>query len=126
MLRIKIGSEKDIQEYSQFHDYEEFKVNMEIWLIDHQKKFTRGEMLGLHQLIQLSSNIPGVCHEAMKTIVCCEDLSFSKHAISRSTFKRMIWKCIEFNMLTAYETENKHRAQSGNLYIFHPYPPFLG
>ncbi|MEH7386557.1 hypothetical protein V7147_14280 [Bacillus sp. JJ1521] len=122
MLRIKIGSEIDIYEYSQFHDYEEFKVNMEIWLIDYQKKFTRGEMLGMNQLIQLSSKIPGVCHEAIKTIACCKDFGLSEHAISRSTFKRMIWKCIEFNMLTAYETENNSGAQIGNLYVFNPYP----
>ncbi len=114
----------DILEYSQFHDYEEFKVNMEIWLIDYQKKFTRGEILGLNQLIQLSSKIPGVCHEAMRTIACCKDLDLRKDAISRSTFKRMIWKCIEFKILTAYETENQNGAQIGNLYVFNPYPSF--
>ncbi|MEH7236437.1 hypothetical protein [Bacillus sp. JJ1562] len=124
MLRINIGSDKDIQEYSLFHDYEEYKVNMEIWLIDYQKKFTRGELFGLNQLIHLSSKVPGVCHGAMRSIVCCTDLGLNEHAISRSTFKRMVWKCKEFNMLTAYETENNYGAQSGNLYVFHPFPAF--
>ena len=124
MTRIKISSERDIQVYSQFHDYEEFKVNMEIWLIDFQKRFTRGEICGLNQLIQLSSNVPGVCHRAMGKIICSADLDMSEHTISRSTFKRMVWKCLELNMLTAYETENKTGAQCGNLYVFNPYPTF--
>ncbi|MFS0821530.1 hypothetical protein [Bacillus sp. 1P02SD] len=124
MLRIKVCSDKAIQVYSQFHDYEEFKLNMEIWLIDHQLKFTRGEVFGLNQLIQLSSKGSGVCHESMKSIVRSTNFGLNEHAISRSTFKRMVWKCIEFNMLTAYETENVYGAQCGNLYVFHPYPTF--
>ncbi|MEH7380497.1 hypothetical protein V7138_08455 [Bacillus sp. JJ1533] len=123
-MRIKISSDQEIQEYSQFHDYEEFKVNMEIWLIDHQKRFTRGELIGLNQLIQLSLKVPGVCHETMNKIVGFTSEDLQEHSISRSTLKRMLWKCIKFNMLTAYETENEKGAQSGNLYVFHPYPSF--
>ncbi|RFB17455.1 hypothetical protein DZB84_10350 [Bacillus sp. HNG] len=124
MRRIKISSDKDIQEYSQFENYEEYKANMEIWLIDYQMKFTRGEMFGLNQLIQLASKVPGVCHESMKSIVRSTDIGLNEHAISRSTFKRMVWKCTEFNILTAYETENRYGSQCGNLYVFHPYPTF--
>lgn len=123
MVRIKIGP-GDIQEYSQFHDFEEFKVNMEIWLIDYQIEFTRCEMFGLNQLIQLSSKTPGVCHEAMGKIVRCTYLGLNEHAISRSTFKRMVWKCIRFGMLKVYETENEKGSQEGNLYVFNPYPTF--
>lgn len=95
---------------------------MEIWLFDHQNQFTQGEMYGLNQLIHLSSKIPGVCHAAMRTIVCCEDLGLNELAISRSTFKRMVWKCIRFGILKVYETEDKSGAQGGNLYVFCPYP----
>ncbi|MDR4890048.1 hypothetical protein RGU12_21355 [Fredinandcohnia sp. QZ13] len=73
MLKVKIASSNEIQDYSQFYDFEEFKTNIEIWLIDHQRNFTRGEMDGLNQLILLSTKVPGVCFEAMKTIMCCPD-----------------------------------------------------
>jgi len=122
MLKVIIESSNDIQVYSQFYDYEEFKANIEIWLIDHQQNFTRGELCGLNQLILLSSKVPGVCFEAMRTIVCCPDIGLGEHAISRSTFKRMIWKCIRLGMLKVYETEDKNGAQGGNLYLFNPFP----
>ncbi|THE13918.1 hypothetical protein E1I69_05270 [Bacillus timonensis] len=124
MSRIKIDSEMDIQKYSQFYDYEEFKTNMEIWLIVHQSEFTLGEVYGLTQLIHLSSEVPGVCHEAMGKIVCCKELGLNEQTISRSTFKRMIWKCMRFGMLKVNETENEYGSQRGNLYIFNPYPTF--
>ncbi|WP_010677004.1 hypothetical protein [Bacillus timonensis] len=60
MTKIKMLSNKEIGRYSRFSDYEEFKVNMEIWLIEHQQAFTKGEMMGLNQLILLSSTIPCV------------------------------------------------------------------
>ncbi|WP_099354814.1 hypothetical protein [Fredinandcohnia onubensis] len=122
MLKIKIMASNDIQEYSQFYDFEEFKTNIEIWLIDHQQNFTRGEMYGLNQLIQLSSRVPGVCFEAMRTIVCCPDKGLGEPAFSLSTFKRVVYKCIRLGMLKVYETEDKDGAQGGNLYVFNPYP----
>ncbi|MFD1780054.1 hypothetical protein ACFSFW_15415 [Fredinandcohnia salidurans] len=122
MLKVKVASNTAIQDFSLFNDYEEFKTNIEIWLIDHQQNFTRGELYGLSRLIQLSSKIPGVCFEAMRTIVCCPDMGLGEHAISRSTFKRMIWKCIRLGMLKVYETEDKNGAQGGNLFVFNPYP----
>ncbi len=117
-------SNNDIKGYSQFYDLEEFKINMEIWLIDSQHQFTQGEMYGLNQLIHLSSKFPGVCHEAMRSIVCCPDMGLGEHTISRSTFKRMIWKCIRFGILKVYETKDINGTQGGNLYIFNQYPNF--
>lgn len=122
MLKVKVASNIDIQDYSQFYDFEEFKTNIEIWLIDYQQNFTLGELYGLNQLIQLSSKNPGVCFEAMGTIICCKDAGLDEHSISRSTFKRMVWKCIRLGMLKVYETEDKNGAQGGNLYVFNPYP----
>lgn len=122
MLRVKLHSELDIKEYSQFYDYEEFKVNMEIWLIDYQKRFTRGEVIGLNQLLKLASSVPGVCHEAMRKIVCCPFSGWNEHTISRSTFKRMVWKCIKIGMLNVYESKYSNGAQGGNLYVFNRYP----
>ncbi|WP_077619754.1 hypothetical protein [Bacillus sinesaloumensis] len=124
MLRITIDTSSNIQGYSQFYDFEEFRLNIEVWFIDHQKEFTQGELYGLNQLIQLSSDIPGICHVAIKSVVCCQDEGLSEHIISRSTFKRMIWKCIEIGMLRVYETVNKQGAQCGNLYVFNRYPDF--
>jgi hypothetical protein len=122
MLKVEVARPNDIQGYSQFYDYEEFETNIEIWLIDHQQNFTKGELYGLNQLIHLSSNVPGVCFEAMRTIVWCPDMGLGELAISRSTFKRMVWKCIRLGMLKVYETEDKNGAQGGNLYVFNPYP----
>lgn len=122
MLKVKFATSNDIQGYSQFYDYEEFKTNIEIWLIDYQQNFTRGELYGLNQLILLSSKVPGVCFEAMRTIICCPDLGLGEPDISRSTFKRMVWKCIRLGMLKVYETEDKNGAQGGNLYVFNPNP----
>nr|WP_304216717.1 hypothetical protein [Fredinandcohnia onubensis] len=59
MLKVKVASNIDIQDYSQFYDFEEFKTNIEIWLIDYQQNFTQGELYGFNQLIQLSSKSLG-------------------------------------------------------------------
>nr|WP_309098497.1 hypothetical protein [Fredinandcohnia onubensis] len=122
MLKVRVASSNDIQDYSQFYDFEEFKTNTEIWLIEHQQNFTRGELYGLNQLTHLSSKVPGVCFEAMRTIICCQDMGLGELAISRSTFKRMVWKCIRLGMLKVYETADKNGAQGGNLYVFNPFP----
>ncbi|WP_449537852.1 hypothetical protein [Ferdinandcohnia sp. Marseille-Q9671] len=124
-MRVQIDSRHDLLGYSEFKDIEEFITNIEIWLIDTRKKFTKGELIGLEQLIHSSSDIPGVCQESIGKIVCYDFEKDLRGMISRSTFKRMVRKGIDLGLLKVYETNKRDGSQGGNLYVFAPYPPFL-
>ncbi|WP_071460912.1 hypothetical protein [Bacillus massilinigeriensis] len=117
-MTIKSGNIKKFAGYSQFESVEEFNKHAEQWLKDCKDEFTKGEIVGLKQLITFSSELPGVCNLRITTIlqkIADEHLGCG---ISRATFKRMILKAKSLGILTVYETENKRGTQNSNLYVF--------
>lgn len=120
-MRIQVDTKEGMKEHSTFLDAEEFTIHQEIWLIDHRKRFTKSEIRGMEQLIECATTIPGVCLKSINAII---NDPMEEQTISRSTFKRMVKKCVQFGMMNVFETILQDGSQGGNLYVFNRYPTF--
>lgn len=118
-MNIKSGTVEPFEQFSQFQSLEEFNHQMEIWLQEYKKLFTKGELVGLKWLVHFSAVIPGVCLVKIGTVLESIDEEYNNNGISRSTFKRMVGKAKALGLITIYETERENGSQSSNLYVFH-------
>lgn len=122
-MTIKSGVIENFEGYSQFGSLKEFNLHMEMWMTEHKKDFTKGEMIGLKRLVRFAAKIPGVANAKIGTVLkAIYEESGEMGMISRSTFKRMIVKAGKLGIFTVYETERKNGSQSSNLYVFNCYP----
>jgi hypothetical protein len=110
------------QSYSNFTTLKQFNSSMEQWWIDiHQQKLlTRSEIVALKRLTRYCSDVYGVSNAKIATIVSATH-EYDGAGISRSTFKRMVQKCVDMGLLTVESLERKNGSRSSNLYIFNPY-----
>ena len=95
---------------------------MERWLLQHMKEFSKGELVGLNQLIRSSTDIPGVCHKTMRELLQEIESDQQEKRISRDTFKRMVKKAKVLGIMKVHRTFTNIGLQSSNLYIFQPFP----
>jgi len=121
-MNLKSGNIEGFEQYSQFKNLEEFNHHMEMWLLDHKKDFTKGELIGLKRLVGFSAKIPGVCNAKIGTILKAINQPCKDNILSRSTFKRMILKGKKIGIFTVFETERSNGSQSSNLYVFNRFP----
>ena len=121
-MNLKSGNIEGFEQYSQFKNLEEFNHHMEMWLLDHKKDFSKGELIGLKRLVRFSAKIPGVCNAKIGTILKAINQEYTENILSRSTFKRMILKGKKMGIFTVYETERSNGSQSSNLYVFNRFP----
>ncbi|ULT59586.1 hypothetical protein L1999_14120 [Neobacillus drentensis] len=121
-MNLKSGTIEGFDTFSQFESLKEFNRHMEMWLLDHKKDFSKGELIGLKKLVRFSAKIPGVCNAKIGTILKAINQECKENILSRSTFKRMILKGKNMGIFTVYETERKNGSQSSNLYVFNRYP----
>ncbi|MEO2077846.1 MAG: hypothetical protein ABGX20_21150 [Bacillus sp. (in: firmicutes)] len=121
-MNLKSGNIEGFENFSQFANLKEFNHHMEMWLLDHKKDFTKGELVGLKTLVRFSAKIPGVCNAKIGTMLKTINQEFKENILSRSTFKRMILKGKKIGMFTVYETERKNGSQTSNLYVFNRFP----
>ncbi|MEH7120087.1 hypothetical protein V7128_22085 [Neobacillus vireti] len=121
-MNLKSGNIEIFEQYSQFKNLEEFNHHMEMWLLDHKKDFSKGELIGLKRLVRFSAKIPGVCNAKIGTILKAINQPYKENILSRSTFKRMILKGKQMGIFTVYETERSNGSQSSNLYVFNRFP----
>lgn len=117
-MRLMSGKKNELEPFSKFSTLEEFHHHMEMWLNQNISDFTKCELLGLKWLVQFSAKTPGVCNEAMGTILNAISRESYNHGISRTTFKRMLKKATRLGIITIYETEKSNGSQSSNLYVF--------
>ena len=123
-MSIKSGAMEQYEQYSQFQSLKQFNTHFEMWMAEHKKNFSKGELLGLKRLVRYAAKIPGVCHAKIGTILKAIHEEYNESGISRSTFKRMLGKAKKFGLLAIYETERKNGSQSSNLYVFQVFPNY--
>ncbi|MBT2658431.1 hypothetical protein J7E81_24940 [Bacillus sp. ISL-18] len=121
-MNLKSGTIEGFESFSHFESLQEFNRHMEMWMLDHKKDFSKGELIGLKRLERFSAKIPGVCNAKIGTILKAINQECKENILSRSTFKRMILKGKELGIFTVYETERKNGSQSSNLYVFNRFP----
>ncbi|MCM3569337.1 hypothetical protein [Neobacillus mesonae] len=122
MKNLKSGNIDRFEQFSQFASLTEFNHHMEMWMLDHKRDFSKGELIGLRRLIRFAAKIPGVCNAKIGTVLKAIHEEYHNNGISRSTFKRMIVKARKIGIFTVYETERKNGSQSSNLYVFNRFP----
>jgi hypothetical protein len=122
IVSIKSCNTEEFKQFSQFSSLQEFNQHTEMWLLEHKHDFTKGELVGLKRLVRFAAKVPGVCNAKIGTILKSIHAQYDDNGISRSTFKRMILKAIEFGIITVFETERKNGSQSSNLYQFNRFP----
>lgn len=122
-MNIKSGVIEGFEVYSQFATLGEFNNHLEMWMVEHKKDFTKGELIGLKRLARFAAKIPGVANAKIGTVLKAIYEEYGEMGmISRSTFKRMILKASKLGIFTVYETERKDGSQSSNLYVFTRFP----
>ncbi len=121
-MNLPFYTSEQNSKYAKFHSLKEFHQHMERWMLQHMKEFSKGELVGLNQLIRSSSDIPGVCHKTMRDLLREIETNQQQKRISRDTFKRMVKKAKVLGILTVQRTFTNTGLQSSNIYIFQPYP----
>ncbi|MEH7886649.1 hypothetical protein V7654_20300 [Bacillus sp. JJ1609] len=122
-MTIKSGVIEGFEGYSQFVSLGEFNNHLEMWMVEHKKNFTKGEVIGFKRLARFAAKIPGVANAKIGTVLKAIYEEYGEMGmISRSTFKRMIIKASKLGIFTVYETERKNGSQSSNLYVFNRFP----
>lgn len=118
---MRSGSINQFKHLSKFDSLKQFNSSMEQWYIDiHQQKLlTKSELIALKRLVRFSASVFGVCNAKISTIVSATHNETV--GISRSTFKRMLLKAQEMNLITIHHTFN-HGKQGHSVYVFNDYP----
>lgn len=119
---MKSGNIENFKEQSHFTDLKDFNNQIEQWMIEVKKEFTKSELAALKRLIRFSAKIVGVCHAKIGLVVSATHEKDGA-GISRSTFKRMVGKAKQLGLLAVHETERKNGSQSANLYVFNRFEP---
>jgi hypothetical protein len=122
-MTIKSGVVEGFEGYSQFTSLGEFNNHLEMWMVEHKKDFTKGELIGLKRLARFAAKVSGVANAKIGTVLKAIYEEYGEMGmISRSTFKRVIIKASKLGIFTVYETERKNGSQSSNLYVFNRFP----
>lgn len=88
-MNLKSGNIEGFEQFSQFESLKEFNHHMEMWLLDHKRDYTKGELMGLKKLVRFSAKIPGISNTKIGTILKAINQPNKENILSRSTFKRM-------------------------------------
>ena len=122
-MTIESGVIEGFEGYSRFATLGEFNNHLEMWMVEHKKDFTKGELIGLKRLARFAAKVPGVANAKIGTVLKAIYEEYGEMGmLSRSTFKRMIIKASKIGIFTVYETERKNGSQSSNLYVFNRFP----
>jgi hypothetical protein len=108
----------DFQHLSNFKSLKDLNNNIEMFLVEHKKDFTKGEYVSFMKLTKYCAKVPGIATAKIGTILKAINEDKNDMGVSRSTFKRMLVKAKTLGILTVHETERKNGSQSSNLYVF--------
>ncbi|MCK2006098.1 hypothetical protein MZM54_32795 [[Brevibacterium] frigoritolerans] len=115
------GRIENFKEYSQFDSLKDFNTTIEMFLADHKKDFTKGELVAFKRLVRYSAKFFGVAHAKIGTIVKAINEKLNGFGISRRTFERMINKAESLGILVRKHTVKVKGGQGHNVYIFQPF-----
>lgn len=112
------GRIENFKDFSQFSSIKEFNTTIEMFLADHKKDFTKGELIAFKRLVRFSAKYTGVANAKIGTLVKVINEKLSGFGISRSTFERMLRKAKELGILTIENTAKSKGGKGHNVYIF--------
>lgn len=112
------GRIENFKDFSQFSSIKEFNTTIEMFLADHKKDFTKGELVAFKRLVRFSAKYTGVANAKIATLVKTINEKLNGFGISRATFERMLKKAKELGILTVENTTKTKGGRGHNVYIF--------
>ncbi|ATO39060.1 hypothetical protein GTID1_13135 [Geobacillus thermodenitrificans] len=113
---MKAGNIEQFKHLSQFRDLKDLNNNMEAFLAEHKKDFTKSELICFKALLRFSVKVVGVSNISISKLLQAISERFGE--VSESTFHRMKRKAIKLGILTVYTTHRKNGSQSSNVWVF--------
>jgi hypothetical protein len=89
-----------------------------MYLAEHKKDFTTGELIAFKRLVPLSEKYVGVSNAKIGTLLKINHVKMNGFGISRSTFERMLRKAKKLGILTVKKTDKSKGGKGHNVYIF--------
>lgn len=115
---LTAGRIENFKEYSKFCSIKKFNNTIEMFLVDHKKNFTKGELIAFKRLVRFSAKYYGVANAKIGTLLKAINGKMNNFGISRSTFERMLRKAKELGILTVENTIRHKGGQGHNVYVF--------
>ena len=112
------GRIENFKEYSQFDSLKAFNTTIEMFLADHKKAFTKGELVAFKRLVRYSAKYFGVANAKIGTLLKTINEKLNGFGISRSTFERMLRKAKDFGILTVKNTVKRKGGKGHNVFVF--------
>jgi hypothetical protein len=112
------GRIENFKEYSQFDSLKDFNTTIEMFLADHKKDFTKGELVAFKRLVRYSAKYFGVANAKIGTLLKTINEKLNGFGISRSTFERMLRKAKNFGILTVKNTVKRKGGKGHNVFVF--------
>jgi hypothetical protein len=112
------GRIENFKDYSQFDSLKSFNNTIEMFLADHKKDFTKGELVAFKRLVRFSAKYVGVANAKIGTLVKAINEKLNGFGVSRSTFERMLRKAKDLGILSIENTAKSKGGKGHNVYIF--------
>ncbi len=112
------GRIENFKEYSQFDSLKSFNTTIEMFLADHKKDFTKGELVAFKRLVRYSAKYFGVANAKIGTLLKTINEKLNGFGISRSTFERMLRKAKNLGILTVKNTVKRKGGKGHNVFVF--------
>ncbi|MDM5292017.1 hypothetical protein QUF81_01850 [Peribacillus simplex] len=112
------GRIENFKDYSKFSSIKEFNNTIEMFLAEHKKDFTKGELVAFKRLVRFSAKYVGVANAKIGTIVKAINEKLNGFGVSRSTFERMLRKAKDLGILSIENTKKSKGGKGHNVYIF--------
>ncbi|MGG4000728.1 hypothetical protein [Anoxybacillus kestanbolensis] len=113
---MRSGNIEQFKHLSNFRDLKDLNNNMEAFLAEHKKDFTKSELICFKALLRYSVKVVGVSNISISKLL--QSISERFGEVSESTFHRMKRKAIKLGILTVYTTHRKNGSQSSNVWVF--------
>jgi hypothetical protein len=115
---LSSGRIESFKDFSKFNSVKEFNNTIEMFLAEHKKDFTKGELVAFKRLVRFSVKYVGVANAKIGTLLRVINEKMNGFGISRSTFERMLRKAKDFGILTVKNTQKSKGGKGHNVYIF--------
>lgn len=121
MDKLYSGRIDNFKDFSKFGTIKEFNTNVEKWLAEYKKEFSKGELIGFKRLVRYAAKFYGVANAKVGTIVKAINDKLNGYGISRRTFQRMLTKAKKLGILSVVGTSRKRGGDGHNVYVFNTY-----
>lgn len=112
------GRIENFKDFSKFKTVKKFNNHIEMFLAEHKKDFTKGELVAFKRLVRFSAKYVGVANAKIGTLLRAINEKGNGFGISRSTFERMLRKAKDLGILSVENTAKSKGGKGHNVYIF--------